>query len=60
MTWFKIISLEEFESCYGTVKIGEEINAVNMEDINECKKWVHKQYGPSGEDIKVKIVEVKE
>lgn len=60
MTWFKIISLEEFESWYGTVKIGEEINAVNMEDINECKKWVHKQYGPSGEDIKVKIIEVKE
>lgn len=58
MTLFKIISMENFDSIFGLIKKGDEINCINCEDIHEAKRFCKIQYGPKGEDIKIKIVEV--
>lgn len=60
MSIFKIISMENFDSIYGEIKKGDEINSVEYETLNECKNFVRNQYGPKGENIKVKIIEVKQ
>ena len=57
---FNIISEENFNSVYGIIKKGEIINTVQFETIKECKQWAYENYGPKGEDIKIKIQEVKQ
>ena len=56
MTWFKIITLEKIDTWSGIVKPGEEINKINMENLEEAKKWAYDTYGPYGENIKHKII----
>ena len=57
---FNIISMEDFDSVYGIIKKGKVINTVQFETIKECKQWAYKNYGPMGENIKIKIQEVKQ
>ena len=57
---FNIISAENFDSVYGFIKKGEIINTVQFKTHDECKQWVYDKYGPMGENIKVKIREVKQ
>ena len=56
---FDIISAEKFETNYETIKKGDIINTLEFESKDECIEWVYNNYGPMGEDIKVKIKEVK-
>lgn len=58
MVWFNIISLENFDSIIGLIKIGDIIETVEQENELECKQYVYDKYGPMGENIKVKIKEV--
>ena len=55
MAWFEIISKETFESVFGLIKKGDVLETTEQRDLAECKRYVHMQYGPGGEDIKVKI-----
>ena len=57
---FNIISAEEFETDYGTIKKGDVINTLHFESKDECNEWVYENYGPMGENIKVKIKEVRQ
>lgn len=57
---FNIICMEEIDSIFGKIKIGDIINTVNYENLSECKRFIRNQYGPKGEDIKVKIILVNE
>ena len=56
---YNIISMEEFDSIYGKIKKGDIINTIMFENLNECKQWAYQQYGPNGENIRIKIKEVK-
>lgn len=56
MPYFKIISLENFESQYGKIKKGDEINSIQAEDLLEAMTWAYDAYGPFGENIKHKII----
>lgn len=56
MVWFKIICMENFDSIYGPIKIGEELNTVDCYDLKEAKRWAYNQYGPYGENIKHKVI----
>ena len=58
MSWFKIISMETFESWLGTIKKGEEINRIEAENLKEAKQWAYNSYGPYGENIKHVVKEV--
>lgn len=60
MKMFKIISLEDFDSICGKINKGDEINCIKANNIKEAKMWAYNQYGTMGENIKHKVVEVKE
>lgn len=56
---FRIISLENFEGWTGDFKIGDEINCIEKESLREAKEWAYNAYGPLGEDIKHKVIQIK-
>lgn len=56
MVWFKIITLEEVDTWLGTIKPGEELNKIDMENLKEAKEWAYDAYGPYGENIKHKVM----
>lgn len=52
---FVIIANEEFEDFWGeTVHIGDVLETVMIEDLDELKRYLLDKYGPTGENIKVK------
>lgn len=57
---FKIISLEEIDGYLGKIKKGDELNCLLMNNIREAKEWAYNQYGPLGENIKHRVIEVKQ
>ncbi len=52
---FVIISNEEFEDSWGGIThIGDVLETVMIEDLDELKRYLLDKYGPTGENIKVK------
>lgn len=58
MNTYSIISMETFESYTGKINKGDEINKIQANNFNEARQWAYDQYGPMGENIRHKIIEV--
>ena len=51
---FVVIADEEIECWSGTIHKGDVLETNMHEDLNEFLKYLNNQYGPRGQDIKVK------
>ena len=56
---FIIIANEDIESWSGTIQKGDILETNMHEDLNEFLNYLKNQYGPKGQNIKVKWRKVK-